>query len=150
MKVFSVVKNLEYSLAAVLSAAIMAAVYIYTQVAGNWDNVGLWINVMPWYNKILFPIFVALFGITMAYQIHLWREPKACPIGQKATGAGTSSVATVSSFLVSQCPACTSLGAALLPVGAATFLAQIGPYLNILSIGLMLFTLNYLGGFKRE
>ncbi len=150
MKVFSVVKNIKYSLVAILSASIMTAVYIYTQVAGNWDNVGLWINVMPWYNKILFPIFVALFGITMAYQIHLWREPKACPIGRKAKGAGTSSVATISSFFVSQCPACTSLGAVLLPVGAATFLTQIGPYLNILSITLMLFTLNYLGGFKRE
>jgi len=150
MKVVSVVKNLKYSLVAILSAALMTVVYIYTQVAGNWDNVGLWINVMPWYNKILFPIFVALFGITMAYQAYLWGQPKACSIGQKAGGAGTSSIATVSSFFVSQCPACTSLGAALLPVGAATFLAQIGPYLNILSIGLMLFTLHYLGGFKGD
>lgn len=150
MKVFSIVKRLEYSLVAILSAAIMTLVYIYTQNFGNWNNVSLWINVMPWYNKILFPIFVALFGITMAYQVYLWRQPKSCPIGQKAKGAGTSSVATISAFFVAQCPACASLGTILLPASVAIYLVGFGWAINLVSIGLMLFTLNYLGGFDKR
>jgi len=150
MKVFAVMRKFEYALIAVLSAIIMAAIYIYTQVLGNLQNIDIWITIIPWYNSILFIIFVALFGLTMSYQIYLWRQTKVCSVNQKTSAVGTSSAATLATFFVAQCPACASLGALLLPVGAATFLSKASTVINIISIALMLFTLYYLGAFKRQ
>ncbi|MBI4171056.1 MAG: hypothetical protein HY514_05125 [Candidatus Aenigmarchaeota archaeon] len=150
MRVFAVVRKFEYALIAALSAIIMASIYIYTQVLGNLQNVDLWITIIPWYNAALFIIFVALFGLTVSYQIYLWRQPKVCSINQKTSAAGTSSAATLAAFFVAQCPACASLSALLLPVGAATFLSKASTVINIISIALMLFTLYYLGAFKGQ
>ncbi|MDZ4256934.1 MAG: hypothetical protein U1C71_04955, partial [archaeon] len=68
----------------------------------------------------------------------------------KVTGSGISGVGTLGIFLVAQCPACASLGAFFLPVGAIAFIGQNTVWLNLLSIGLILFTLHYLGAFAPE
>ncbi len=149
MKVFSVVRQPMYAIIAVASALLMAVLYIYTQVLGNLHNADIWLSIIPWYNALLFVVFVVLFGITISYQIFLWRQPKVCSVAQKTKGAGASSAATIAAFFVAQCPACASIGALLLPVGAVTFLAQASTAINVISIALMLFTLHYLGGFGK-
>ncbi len=149
MKILNVIRMPKYALLSIASALVMAFVYIYTQVLGNLGNVDIWIRIIPWYNALLFIIFVALFGITLSYQVYVWRQPKACSIKKKTKGAGASSLATIAAFFVAQCPACASLGALLLPIGTVTFLAQISPAVNLISIGIMLFTIRYLGGFGK-
>ena len=116
MKLLSVLAQAKYAALAVVSAAIMAAVYIYTQVLGNPHNISVWFATIPFSNLILFIVFTALFGITFSFQAYNWAQPKTCSVNQKAGAAGSSGAGTLGIFLVAQCPACASLGALFLPV----------------------------------
>jgi len=146
MKISEVFKNFKYVLIALFSSIVLASIYIYSQVLGIWQNVDLWFKVIPNYNLILFAVFVLLFGITVSYQIYIWRQKRICSI----KGIGTGSSATFTSFLIAQCPACASLGAFFLPLSVISFFARYGFYINLFSIVLLLFTLRYLGAFKKQ
>jgi len=150
MKIIEVLKMKRYLALAVLSSLVMSIIYVYTQVLGNLRNVDLWLTIIPWYNAILFTIFSILFGITFAYQVYLWKQPKVCAISTKAKGAGTGSIGTFGTFLIAQCPACASLGALFLPISVTVTLTKFSWLINLASIGLLLFTLRYLGAFKRS
>jgi hypothetical protein len=139
----------KYLVLAVVSSLPMSIIYIYTQVLGIVQNIDLWLTVIPWYNAILFVIFTALFGVTLSFQIYTWQQPKVCSPNEKVKGMGTSSGATFGLFFVAQCPACASLGALFLPVSVMGVLTQFGWLINLLGIGLLLYTINYLGGFKK-
>jgi len=149
MKLFNVLKQPQYFLIFIVSSMAFSAIYIYSQVLGIVENIILWITIIPWYNAILFVVFVALFGITLSFQIYNWRQPKTCSINQKRAGASVGGIASFVGLLVAQCPACASLGVLFLPFSAVTFLTEFSTALNLLSIGLLLFTINYLGGFKK-
>lgn len=146
MKVIRVLRQRTYAAIAVVSSLLLSFVYIYTQVLGNLNNLDLWFAIIPWYNAILFVIFAALFGITLAFQVHNWRQPKVCNV---KGGAGASGAATFTGFLVAQCPACASLGALLLPASIFHVFVIFSPVINIISIALLLFTIHYLSGFKK-
>ncbi|MEK6941241.1 MAG: hypothetical protein AABW85_00060 [archaeon] len=135
---------------AFFSSILMLAVYVYTQLLGIIENLDVWIATITWLNGILLLIFITLFGVTFSYQVFLWRQPKTCSLNKKFSGAGASGIGTFGLFFVSQCPACASLGTLLLPISVAGFLSEFSWLLNLLSIGLLLFTLNYLGAFKKE
>ena len=146
IKIFEVLKIPKYLAISVISSLIMAAVYIYTQVLGIVQNIDIWLSVIPWYNAILFIVFAALFGMTLSYQIYVRSRPKIC---STTKSMGTTSTATFAGFLIAQCPACASIGALFLPVSIVGFLTIYGPVLNIIVIGLLLFTIRYLGGFEK-
>jgi hypothetical protein len=150
MKIIHVLKKPKYFMLSVLLTIVVSVVYIYSQVLGIIENIGLWFSIIPWYNAILFSVFAVLFGITFSFQIYNWLQPKACSIGKKIGGAGGSGAGTTGLFFVAQCPACASLGALFLPVSVIGFLTEFGWLINLISIGLLLFTLNYLGAFRKE
>ncbi len=145
IKIIEALKIPKFLTIAVISSLIFTAVYIYSQVLGIVENIDLWLSVIPWYNAILFPILAVLFGMAVSFQIYMRSQPKVCNI-KKSTGATSGAVAA--GFFVAQCPACASLGTLLLPVSAVTALVQFGWVINLVSISLILFTINYLGGFK--
>ncbi len=146
MKIIEVLKIPRYLLIAVASALILAFVYIYTQVLGNLANLDIWITIIPPHNAVLFGIFTALFGITLSYQIYVRQQPKTCDIKKSATTGGAGTFIT---FLVAQCPACASIGALFLPVSIVSFFTVYSSWINLIGIGLLLFTLNYLGAFSK-
>ncbi|AJF59647.1 MAG: hypothetical protein QT03_C0001G0138 [archaeon GW2011_AR10] len=149
MKIVEVLKNPVHILLAVVSGIAMLGIYAYTQVLGIIGNLDIWLATIPWFNALTLVLFVALFGVTFSYQVYLWRQPKTCSLNQKISGAGASGAGTFGLFFVAQCPACASLGALFLPVSAVTILTQFSWLINILTIGLLVFTLNYLGAFKK-
>lgn len=149
MKIVGVIKTPEYLAIAIGSSISMLALYAYSQVLGNVNNLDLWVAVMPWYNKVLISIFVALFGMVTAYQIYMWRQPRSCSISMKGNAMGASSAGTFGVFLVAQCPACASIAALFLPVSVGLFLGNFGWLITIVGIAMIVFTINYLGGFKR-
>jgi len=51
--------------------------------------------------------------------------------------------------MVAQCPACASLGVLFLPVSVIGVMTQYSWLINLVGIGVLLFTVNYLGGFKK-
>lgn len=150
MKIVEVLKIRKYLLIAIISSLIFTSVYIYTQVLGILENLDLWFTVIPWYNAVLFVIFAALFGVALSFQVYNWKQPKVCSIGGKAKSVGASSSATFLGLFVAQCPACASLGVLLLPATVFTSIfVKYNTVINLLSIGLLLFTLNYLGAFRK-
>lgn len=149
MKILEVLKIRKYLIIAIISSVIFGFFYIYTQVLGILDNLDLWFTVIPWYNAALFVIFAALFGITVSFQIYLWKQPKVCATSAKAKGGGVSGAATFVGLLIAQCPACASIGALFLPLSVLTIFTQFSIVFNLVSIGLLLFTINYLGGFRK-
>lgn len=150
MKLFEVLKKPKYLALAVISAIIVSVIYIYTQVLGNIHNVDVWFATIPFYNAVLFSVFAVLFGVTFSFQVFNWFAPKTCSLNKKAGSAGTSGIGTAGLFLVAQCPACASLGSLFLPISAISFITEFSWLINLFSIGLLLFTLNYLGAFKKE
>lgn len=149
IKLLQVLKRPGYLALALASAAAMLALYIYTQLLGILENLDVWLAVLPLHNAVLLAVFTLLFGATFAYQAYVWREAKTCSAWQKAAGTGASSSGTFGLFFVAQCPACASLGALFLPLSATAVLMQYSWLLNLAGIGLLLFTLNYLGAFQR-
>ncbi|MEK6902609.1 MAG: hypothetical protein AABX02_03415 [archaeon] len=150
MRLGFVLQQPFYAGIAILSAILFFLVYVYTQVLGNLENVPIWIaNISPIHGVLLI-IFVALFGITLAYQVFLYQRPKLCSREKRTQATGVHGIGTLGIFLVAQCPACASLGALFLPIGAITFYTQYAAWLNLLSIGLLVFTLHYLGAFQSK
>lgn len=148
MLVFEVLRIRRYFLIALTTSLMFVTIYIYTQVLGIIENLDLWFTIIPWYNAVLFVVFAALFGIAVSFQVYTWKQPKVCRVNSKSIG--TSSSATLIGLFVAQCPACASLGALLLP--SSIFLAVFVKYsalINLVSIGLLLFTIRYLGGFRK-
>ncbi len=150
IRLWAVLRKPAYVLLAVLSGIFLLLVYAFTQVLGNPENLDIWLADMPWYNAVLTAVFIALFGLAFAFQIFLWRQPKTCSVQQKVAGAGTSGAGSIGFFLIAQCPACASLGSLFLPLSAVAFLTQYSWFFNLLTIGVLLFTLNYLGAFKKD
>lgn len=149
MKIFDVLRTPKYLIIAAASSAGMLALYAYSQVLGAVGNLDLWLAVMPWYNKVLLSVFLGLFGMATAYQVYLWRQPKACSVYAKSGGIGASSAGTFGVFLVAQCPACASIAALFLPVSVGLFLGNFGWLITLSGIAMIIFTINYLGGFKK-
>ncbi|MFH0970409.1 MAG: hypothetical protein V1776_03030 [Candidatus Diapherotrites archaeon] len=143
-------ENRSYPIIAFFSAIFFFLLYLYTQVLGNLNNIHVWVANTPLINAILLVIFLALFGITFAYQTYLWRSPAVCTPAKKTKGRSIGGIGALSIFLVAQCPACASLGALFLPVSALTFLYEYTIWLNAGSILLLFFTLHYLGAFQEK
>ncbi len=150
MRILKILRKSNYLALAIISSLGMSLLYIYTQVLGIVQNIDLWLTIIPWYNAILFISFAILFGMAFSFQIYNWRQPKVCPANAKVKSVGASSGATFGLFMVAQCPACASLGVLLLPASAIGILTQFGWLINLFGIGLLLFTINYLGGFKKS
>ena len=140
----------NYQLLAAVSATLMLVVYMLSQVLFVRENLDVWLANIPPVHGALLLVFVGVFGITFAYQVYLWRQPKMCSTSQKMGGGGVSGLGTIGIFFIAQCPACASLGAFFLPVATLSFIGQNTIWLNLLSIGLMVFTLHYLGAFLPE
>ncbi|MFY9300142.1 MAG: hypothetical protein WAO91_03000 [Candidatus Nitrosotenuis sp.] len=149
MEIIYMLRQPKYLALAVLSSLGMLALYAYSQVLGAVGNLDLWISVMPWYNKMLLSTFVVLFGMATAYQVYAWRQPKSCNLSVKGGTVGANSAGTFGVFLVSQCPACSSIAALFLPFSATLLIATYGWLINLAGIAIVLFTINYLGGFKK-
>lgn len=149
MKLGRVLRQPFYAGVGILSSMLMLGLYVYTQVLGNLANVDIWLANVPRNHALFLGVFVILFGITFAYQVYLWRQPKACSTNKKIQGGSASGIGTLGIFLIAQCPACASLGALFLPVSAISFFSEYAVELNLLSIGLLLATLYHLGAFER-
>ena len=148
MKLLKVLKDKKYLLLATSSSVLMFFIYAYVQLLGIIQNLDVWLSIMPVQNLVLLIAFLVLFGITFSYQVYLWRRPKLCSVDEKIKGAGTASIPTLGLLFVAQCPACTSFAILFFPLTTVVFISQIGWVISLIAVGMLLFTLNYLGAFK--
>lgn len=94
-------------------------------------------------NSVLYFVFSALFGIFIALYIYSKNKCIDCKTDAK-TGLG----GTMLGFVIGVCPACFSFIGFLLPLGGSIFLTTYSPLFLLLAIGIVLFSMHRMGGFK--
>lgn len=95
-------------------------------------------------SSIPYIIFSVLFG--MFISLYLYTKNTCIDCKKKVkTGFG----GTALGFILGVCPACFSFVGFLLPLSGSLFLTAYAPLFILLSIGIMLFSINKMGGFKK-
>jgi hypothetical protein len=148
MKLIDMLKKPIYFGLFLVLSILMFFVYSYVQIIGIIENFFFWLGVSPPLYIVSLVLFSLLFGLAVSFQIFIRKETKVCKTSKGIKGAGASGVGTIGFIFVSSCPACATLGLVFIPVSFVSVIAQYNWLINLVSIGLLLFTLNYLGAFK--
>ncbi|MGI9011714.1 MAG: hypothetical protein ACR2F1_11085 [Nitrososphaeraceae archaeon] len=99
-------------------------------------------------NSILYIVFSILFGIFIS--MYLYSRNKCIKCDLKKTYHSTSGfIGSFLGFMLGICPACFSFVGFLLPLSTSIFLTTYTPFFTLLSIAIIIFSINKLGGFKK-
>ena len=99
-------------------------------------------------NSILYIVFSILFGIFIS--MYLYSRNKCTKCDLKTTYHSSSGfVGSFLGFMLGVCPACFSFVGFLLPLSTSIFLTTYTPFFTLLSIAIIIFSINKLGGFKK-
>ena len=101
-------------------------------------------------NSTLYIIFSLLFGSLISLQLYALRHPKICKDCNTKKGATTGYFGAFFGFFVGICPACIGLLALILPLGTSLTLTYYGWLFMLVAIGIMIFSIYLLGGFKEN
>ena len=150
MKIISILKKRNYAIIAIVSAISMALIYPYLQVAlnGGFYNYFFWFEIIlnqSILNFILYLLFSILFGLVVSLNIYNWKN-KTCSIRGSTGSLGLGSILAI---FTSQCSACVSLATLFLPLSAISLLVKYNTFFNLISIGILLFSIYLVGGFKK-
>jgi hypothetical protein len=96
-------------------------------------------------NSMLYVAFSILFGAFISLYLFTRNKCFDC----KPENARTGFAGSVAGFMVGVCPACFSFIGVLLPLGPTLFLTTYSPIFTAISIGIMLFSIYKLGGFRK-
>ena len=94
-------------------------------------------------SSIPYVVFSVLFGTFIALYLYSKNKCIDCKPGTKA-GFGGSTLG----FVLGVCPACFSFVGFLLPLSGSIFLTTYSPLFMLAAIGIILFSINKMGGFK--
>lgn len=97
-------------------------------------------------NSILYIAFSVMFG--MLISLYSYSKNKCIDCKKKGINVGFGGAAL--GFVLGICPACFSLIGVLLPLGGSIFLTRYAPIFTVLSIAIILFSIQKLGGFRRN
>ena len=97
-------------------------------------------------NAILYIAFSLLFGAFISLYFYAKNKCEDCKAQDVRVGFGGALVG----FVLGVCPACFSLIGALLPLAGSIFLTIYSPVFILLSIIVLVFSINKLGGLKGE
>jgi len=94
-------------------------------------------------SSIPYVIFSVLFGMFISLYLYSKNKCIDCKPGAKA-GFGGSTLG----FALGVCPACFSFVGFLLPLSGSIFLTTYSPLFMLIAIGIILFSIHKMGGFK--
>ncbi len=94
-------------------------------------------------NSIPYVVFSILFGMFISLYLYSKNKCIDCKPDAKA-GFGGSTLG----FVLGVCPACFSFVGFLLPLSGSIFLTTYSPLFMIVAIGIILFSVHKMGGFK--
>lgn len=100
-------------------------------------------------NKPLSSIPYVAFSILFGMFISLYLFTRNKCFDCKPENARTGFAGSVAGFMVGVCPACFSFIGVLLPLGPTLFLTTYSPVFTAISIGIVLFSIYKLGGFRK-
>jgi hypothetical protein len=95
-------------------------------------------------NASLYVIFSILFGMFVSLYLFSKNQCIDCKPNVKS-GIGGS----VLGFMLGVCPACFSFVGFLLPLSGSLFLTNFSPYFMIVAIGIIVFSIHKMAGFRR-
>lgn len=95
-------------------------------------------------NSVLYTTFSILFGMFISLYLY---SKNTCIDCKKEARKGFGGTAL--GFFVGVCPACFSFVGFLLPLGGSLFLTAYAPLFILASIGIMVFSINKMGGFRK-
>lgn len=95
-------------------------------------------------NSVLYITFSILFGMFISLYLY---SKKTCIDCKKEVKKGFGGTAL--GFFVGVCPACFSFVGFLLPLGGSLFLTAYAPLFILVSIGIIAFSINKMGGFRK-
>jgi hypothetical protein len=101
-------------------------------------------------NAALYILFSILFGLVVSLQVYSMRNPGVCKISNTKKGLRTGAFGTFFGFFIGVCPACVGLLGLILPLGVILTLTAFGWVFMLIAIGIMIFSIYHLGGFKKE
>ncbi|MBI5046816.1 hypothetical protein HZC07_03735 [Candidatus Micrarchaeota archaeon] len=105
-----------------------------------------------WYNTFvanpLNAFLYILFSITFGLYISLYLDCKNKCVDCKNSAGGEGFLGALMGLVLGVCPACFSFLTVLLPLSGSIFLTAFAPFLTALSIVIMFYSINQLGGFK--
>jgi len=96
-------------------------------------------------NSVLYIAFSVMFG--MLVSLYSYSKNKCVDCKKSDINAGFGGAAL--GFALGVCPACFSLIGVLLPLGGSIFLTAYSPAFTALAIGIIIFSLFRLGGFRK-
>ena len=97
-------------------------------------------------NSILYIAFSVMFGMLISLYSYSKNKCIDCKKVDVNTGFGGATLG----FVLGICPACFSLIGVFLPLGGSIFLTTYAPIFTVLSITIILFSIQRLGGFRRN
>lgn len=104
------------------------------------------------FNSILYIVFSLLFGIFVSLYLFGRNKCIDCEKQPTRTRSSTSSssgfIGSIVGFMLGVCPACFSFIGFVIPLSTSIILTTYVPLFTLISIGIMLFLLYKLGGFK--
>lgn len=97
-------------------------------------------------NSILYIIFSIMFGMLISLYVYAKNKCIDCKKSDVNAGFGGATLG----FVLGLCPACFSLIGVLLPLSGSIFLTAYAPAFTALALGIILFSIHRLGGFKKK
>jgi len=138
-------KMWRYKLSALAALVTMIAIFFWPSLPlrglGNW--IAVYTNTR--YLFYFYPIIAAFSGIYIGLYIYSKKVASCCSI----KGARTGVVGLVTGILFGACPACIPVVAIFLPLAFNIFLSRIAPIFSLISIGILLWAIYRMNGFRQ-
>lgn len=97
-------------------------------------------------NSALYVIFSVMFGLLISLYVYSRNKCIDCKKSDVNAGFGGATLG----FVLGVCPACFSLIAVALPLSGSILLTAYAPAFTLLAIGIIVFSVHRLGGFKKK
>lgn len=144
MKEILIFKIWRYRLPALAALVTMVAVFLWPSIPLR--GVSSWLGFLYYYSpqNYFYVILSALSGIYVGIYVYDRKVQNCCSIRSKKVGAAGS----ILGVLLGACPACIPVLAFLLPLSVTIALSRVSLLFLIFSIGIMLFSIYRMNGFK--
>ncbi len=140
-----IVRIWRHPLPSSAAAAVAAAIFLWPALPLGGVDQWLFVYLGTTYLLVLYPLVAVLSGLYVGLVVYNKKIAPACPVEGARLGAAGSAMGV----LFGVCPACIPVVAVFLPLGFTIFLGRMAPILSLAAIGLLLFVIYRLGGFRR-
>lgn len=154
MHIVHILQQKQYVVLAILFSGFMLFLYPFVQtIPQGLNNFWFWFSLLTPVTWILYVTYSLLFGVTCASFIWRWKEKRCntvCALMPSTTGKAWGAIGTFVGVILPQCASCVSIATIFFPLSFAIFLVKYNVWVMLLSDGLLVLALYFLGAFKQH